>query len=88
MNSKQFAALLGFISVAAWIGFGLGDAILCLIGAIVFWLVVSLRGGEIDIADLQSRLGAQRDVISSATPIRSATNSAPRAGRARPPRVE
>ena len=33
MTPGQFAALLGFLFTAAWIGFGLGEAILCLIGA-------------------------------------------------------
>ncbi|MHB1468057.1 MAG: hypothetical protein ACYCU0_06850 [Solirubrobacteraceae bacterium] len=83
MTSKQFAALFGFAFVAAWIGLGLGDAILCLIGAIVFWGVVSFRRGEIDLADLQSRLGAQRDVISSVAPTRARANGA---GAPQPPK--
>jgi len=41
MNPKQLAALVGFLFVAAWIGFGFGDAILCLIGAAVFLLIAA-----------------------------------------------
>ena len=33
MTPRQFAALLGFLFTAAWIGFGFGEAILCLVGA-------------------------------------------------------
>ena len=33
MTPRQFAALLGFLFTAAWIGFGLGEAMLCLVGA-------------------------------------------------------
>ena len=36
MTPGQFAALLGFLFTAAWIGFGFGEAILCLVGAGVF----------------------------------------------------
>ena len=33
MNPQQLAGLIGFLFVAAWIAFGFGDAILCLLGA-------------------------------------------------------
>lgn len=59
MTTKQFAALLGFAFVAAWIGFGLGDAILCAIGAGMLYLAAGVKDGEIDLADLQARLGNQ-----------------------------
>jgi hypothetical protein len=55
MNPKQLAGLLGFLFVAAWIGFGFGDAILCLIGAAVFYLVIAFYSGELDLAELQQR---------------------------------
>lgn len=71
MTSKQFSALLGFAFVAAWIGFGLGDAILCILGAGLLYLVAGVREGEIDLGELQDRLGAKR--IPTA-------NSAPRTG--------
>ena len=56
MTPRQFAALLGFLFTAAWIGFSLGDAILCLVGAGVFAGLLYtgeafLRGG-IDLGDL------------------------------------
>lgn len=60
MTSKQFAALLGFLFVGAWIGFGFGDAILCLIGAVVFYLAAGVKDGEIDLGELQARLGSRR----------------------------
>ncbi len=60
MTSKQFSALLGFAFVAAWIGFGFGDAILCVLGAGVLYLVAGVREGEIDLGELQDRLGARR----------------------------
>ncbi len=55
MNAKHLAALIGFLFVAAWIAFGFGDAILCLIGAGVFYLATSLYLGELDLAELQER---------------------------------
>jgi hypothetical protein len=33
MKTTQFAALLGFLFIAAWAALDFGDAILCLIGA-------------------------------------------------------
>ena len=60
MTSKHYAAALGFAFVAAWIAFGFGDAILCLIGAAVFYAVLAFRDGELDLAELQERLGAAR----------------------------
>ena len=60
MTPKQFAALLGFLFTAAWIGFGFGEAILCLIGAGVFTgLLYAGEGflrGDIDLGELQARL--------------------------------
>jgi hypothetical protein len=55
MNPKQLAGLLGFLFVAAWIGFGFGDAILCLIGAAVFYVATALYLGELDLAEMQQR---------------------------------
>lgn len=56
MNIKQYLALLGFLFVAAWIGFNFGDAILCLVGAGVFYAVGAVAQGELDLADVQSRI--------------------------------
>jgi len=60
MNPKHFAALLGFASVAAWIAFGFGNALLCLLGAAVFYAAAAVAQGEIDLVRLQDRIqGAQ-----------------------------
>ncbi len=55
MNIKHLAGLLGFLFVAAWIAFGFGDAILCLIGASVFYLATAFYQGELDLSELQQR---------------------------------
>jgi hypothetical protein len=60
MTSQQFAALLGFLFVAAWVAFGFGNAILCLIGAAVFMLATSFYRGELDLAALQERASGYR----------------------------
>ncbi len=56
MTIKQYAAALGFAFVAAWIAFGFGDAILCLIGAAVFSAAAAYWQGELDLNDLQDRI--------------------------------
>ncbi len=60
MNLKYFLALLGFLFVAAWIGFSFGDAILCLIGASVFYTIGAVLQGDLDLSDLQTRLQNQQ----------------------------
>jgi hypothetical protein len=60
MNAKQLAGLLGFLFVAAWIAFGFGDAILCLIGAAVFYRAAALYQGELDLVELQRRASQPR----------------------------
>ena len=60
MTSQQFAALLGFLFVAAWAALGFGDAILCLIGAGVFLLASAFYRGELDLASLQDRVSGYR----------------------------
>ena len=55
MNPKQLAGLIGFLFIAAWIGFGFGDAILCLVGAAVFYLATAFYTGELDLGELQQR---------------------------------
>jgi hypothetical protein len=56
MTPKHFAALLGFAFVAAWIGFNFGYAVLCLVGAGVFYALASVASGEVDLGELQQRL--------------------------------
>ncbi|MGH8930488.1 MAG: hypothetical protein ACRDZO_07600 [Egibacteraceae bacterium] len=56
MNLKQFLGLLGFLFVAAWIAFNFGYAILCLVGAGLFYALGALLQGELDLGDVQSRI--------------------------------
>ena len=74
MNRQHFAAILGFAFVAAWIAFGFGDAILCLVGAAVFAAVAAFWRGELDLGELQDRL-------SQATPAQRSTTNKPTASR-------
>jgi hypothetical protein len=60
MTPPYFAALIGFLFVAAWAALGFGDAILCLIGAAVFYLATAFYRGELDLDALQQRGGASR----------------------------
>lgn len=60
MNPQQLAALLGFLFVAAWVALGLGDAVLCLVGAAVFYAATAFYRGELDLAELQQRAAARR----------------------------
>jgi hypothetical protein len=60
MNPQQLAGLLGFLFVAAWIGFGFGDAVLCLVGAGVFCTVTAFYRGELNLAELQQRATGQQ----------------------------
>jgi hypothetical protein len=69
-NRKYFAAVLGFAFVAAWIGFGFGDAILCLLGAAISYAVVSFLEGDLDLTDLQGRLDSARATTPTTTPSR------------------
>jgi hypothetical protein len=58
ITRKHFAALIGFAFVAAWIGFDFGSAVLCLVGAAVFYSATSYLEGEVDLAELQARFAA------------------------------
>jgi hypothetical protein len=60
MNPQQLAALIGFLFVAAWVAFGLGDAVLCLVGAAAFYAITAFFRGELDLADLQQRVSQQQ----------------------------
>lgn len=60
MTTNQFAALLGFLWVAAWIAFGFGDALLCLLGAGAFYAAMAFYRGELDLGELQDRIGQNR----------------------------
>jgi len=56
MTTRQFAALIGFAFVAAWIALNLGYALLCLIGAGAFYALAAVLEGDIDLGELQSRV--------------------------------
>jgi hypothetical protein len=60
MNPQQLAALLGFLFVAAWAALGIGDALLCLIGAAAFYLATAFYRGELDLTGLQQRASQPR----------------------------
>lgn len=59
MTTTQFAAALGFAFVVTWIAFGFGSAVLCLVGAAVFYAAALVLRGDIDLADVQRRLGGR-----------------------------
>ncbi len=65
MSLKQFLALIGFLFVAAWIAFNFGYAILCLLGAGLFYGVGAILEGEIDLGDVQSRVQGRQGGYSS-----------------------
>ena len=56
IDLKHYLGLLGFLFVAAWIAFNFGYAVLCLVGAGVFYAVGAVLGGELDLGDVQSRI--------------------------------
>ncbi len=60
MKPQQLAALIGFLFVAAWATVGFGDAVLCLVGAAVFYLATAFFRGELDLAALQQRVSQPR----------------------------
>jgi len=68
-DNRNLAAVAGFAFVAAWIGFGLGYAVLCLVGAAVFYAAAGVLEGNIDLGELQGRLSPDRDPYPS-TPAR------------------
>ena len=78
MTQKHFLAILGFAFVAAWISFNFGYAILCLVGAAVFYGAAAVLGGEVDVGELQQRLRSP-DAVAAPQP--------PQPTYARPPRV-
>lgn len=53
---KHYLGLLGFLFVAAWIAFDFGRAVLCLVGAAVFYLIGEVVQGELDLGEMQARI--------------------------------
>ena len=60
MKPTQFAALLGFLFIAAWAALDFGEAIACLVGAAIFYLAFALYTGKLSLADLQHRASRPR----------------------------
>ncbi|UJA19091.1 hypothetical protein HJD18_01965 [Thermoleophilia bacterium SCSIO 60948] len=61
LDRNQFAALLGFLFAAVWAIAGLGDAVLCLLGAAAFTAIAAYMRGELDLGEVGDRLqGSQR----------------------------
>jgi hypothetical protein len=67
MNTRHLAALLGFAFVAAWIALSFGSALLCLLGAAVFYGLAAVREGDVDLGELQTRV-SQRPVAPERAP--------------------
>jgi hypothetical protein len=61
IEKSHLAAFAGFAFVAAWIGFGFGDALLCLLGAAVAWIGFGILDGKVDLGELQSRFSGGDD---------------------------
>jgi hypothetical protein len=53
---KHYLGLLGFLFVAAWIAFDFGRAVLCLVGAVIFYLIGEVMQGELDLGEMQARI--------------------------------
>ncbi len=77
MSTKQFGALLGFLFVATWVVLNFGYAILCLVGAGVFYLAASYMEGDVDVAEIQSRLSPRGGIGAPAGPPRTGGTAAP-----------
>lgn len=60
MRPTQFAALIGFLFIAAWATLSFGDAILCLLGSAAFSAVAAFYRGELDLSELQARANQAR----------------------------
>ena len=60
MSDQQFAALLGFAFAAAWVGLGFGEAILCLVGAGLFYAVARFTAGELEVGNVRERVEGAR----------------------------
>lgn len=56
ITQKHFLSALGFAFVVAWIVFGFGNALLCLLGAAAFYGAAAVLEGEIDLGELQQRV--------------------------------
>ncbi len=78
MTTTQYAGLLGFAFVAAWIIAGFGNAVLCLVGALVFAGGAAFARGELDLSDVQERLRGATGGYPAAAPPPPRAPVAPR----------
>lgn len=53
--------------MAAWLTVDFGYALLCLLGAAIFWAAASVLDGHLDLGDLQARV-TNRDDNAAAAP--------------------
>ena len=60
IDPKYLAAFLGFAVVAMWIAVDFGAAVLCLLGAAVFWGLAAYLRGELHLTQIQERLAQGR----------------------------
>ncbi len=70
-DRRLFAAALGFAFIAAWIGFNLGYALLCLVGAAVFYATAGVIEGNVDLGQLQARFTQRPDEAAGSSPPRA-----------------
>jgi hypothetical protein len=61
VDTKQYAALVGFLFAVVWIALSFGDAVLCLIGAGAFYGAAAVALGELDLGEVQRRLQRLED---------------------------
>ncbi|MGI8631987.1 MAG: hypothetical protein ACR2NA_05485 [Solirubrobacterales bacterium] len=83
MSAMQFSAVCGFAFTFVWIVVGFGDAVLCLVGAAVFAVAVGLARGQVDLTEIQERLGPGRPGGPGAEGRRPAAQGPSRSGRSR-----
>lgn len=84
MNDERLMALLGFAFAAAWVGFGFGEALLCLLAAGAFYAVARFMSGDLDVGGVRERLEGARSGFhrprarAGATPPGEASGKPPR----------
>lgn len=73
ITERHFAAAIGFAFVAIWITLNFGWAILCLVGALAFYLGALLleRAGGFSLDRLASRFGREAPFAPRTAPTHS-----------------
>jgi hypothetical protein len=75
ISTRLFLAAVGFAFVAVWIGTNFGDAVLCLVGAVVFYIAGIYLEGVIDVDELRERLTSQTARRQPASTFRRSSRS-------------